>query len=127
MRIERALRLRDSIISALRDCHSSAAHFGMLSADREARRHEVLARLPPKTPAWVRQYADGYWRCLTDHAYRFELVFGGKIGEQFYSTHNDRADYYEKHGIEPREYADDGRVQQRGHYWKESLKPFFIG
>ena len=126
MRIERALRLRDSVISGLRDCYSAASIYGMKSADMEVKRHEVLGRLPPKTPQWVRQFADGYWRCMIDGAYRHDLVFGGIVDGQFYSTHSDRDDYYEKHGIEPCEYADDGKVTSRGHYWKRNLKPFFV-
>lgn len=125
MRIERALRLRDSVISGLRDAYSAASIYGSTSKVMEESRHKVLDRLPARTPSWVRQYADGYWRCMIDNAYRYDLVFGGMVDGQFYSTHSDRDDYYEKHGIEPREYSDDGKVTLRGHYWKRNLRPFF--
>jgi hypothetical protein len=84
--------------------------------------------LPVKgCPAWVGAYVDGFSAALMESLYRDALVYGGIVDGQFYSVHRDRADYYEKHGIDPRDYADDGRVTARGHYWSSSLRPFFTG
>lgn len=127
MRIGTALKRRDQLTQALRDCFSHAQHFGQLSRDMEEKRREIIARVAKGAPEWVRAYADGYWRCMIDSAYRNDLVHGGFYNGKFYSTHSKRDDYYEKHGIEPGAYADDGAVTARGHYWKESLKPFFVG
>lgn len=126
MRIEHALRIRDVALLSLKDVFSVGQISGSLSSTIESNRREVLERTK-KAPQWVRAYLDGYWRAMVDHAYRYDLVYGGFIGDKFYSTHNDRADYYERHGIEPREYADDGKVTRRGHYWKANGRPFFIG
>lgn len=133
MKVEYALRLRDEVKSALRDCFSTARHFGSSSEAMETNRRNVFNRLPKDAPEWIRQYADGYWRALVDSAYERDLVYGGFVGETFYSVHSDRADYYEKHGIAPSAYAENGAVTNRGHYWKESVsyrnavQPFFVG
>jgi hypothetical protein len=131
MRIETALKRRDRLVSALRDIYSMAHCFGLASVDLHSRCQDAYKTYCDKAPGWVREYADGYRRALMDAAYRHELVFGGFIEGKFYSTHRDRADYYEKNGIEPSAYADDGKVTQRGHYWTKSVDagkpaPFFI-
>jgi hypothetical protein len=138
MRIKRALQIRDAGISALRSVYDHARHFGQTSEAMETARHEALGRIgigKTPTPQWVRSYLEGYWRHIVDEAYRRDLVYGGMVEGKFYSTHSDRADYYEKNGIAPSDYADDGRVQLRGHYWKPYAemahrpepKPFFVG
>ena len=132
MRIELALHKRDRALTALRDVYSAGRISGSTSADLERRRHETLrTHAIDKCPAWVRAYLDGAWRQMIDTAYRQDLVYGGFVGERFYSTHRNRPDYYEINGIEPSAYADDGLVTQRGHYWIASVdagkpKPFFV-
>ncbi len=130
MRIETALKRRDRAISNLRDQFSSAAMFGTPSSVMNGRYADLCKVVLAKTPHWVRSYVDGYRAALTEQAYRTELVFGGFVEGKFYSVHRDRADYYERNGIEPRDYADDGLVVERGHYWRQSIdagtpKPFF--
>ena len=130
MRIETALKYRDRAITQLRDMHSSAQMFGTPSATMNERFAEIQARCA-KCPEWVMQYVRGYRAALIDQLYRDSLVFGGFVGDKFYSVHRDRADYYEKNGIEPCAYADDGLVTRRGHYWIKSVdagkpQPFFI-
>lgn len=131
MRITTALKRRDSLVSALRDIYSMAGVYGLASVDLHARCQEAYKRHCDKAPGWVREFADGYRKALNDAAYRHELVFGGFVGDKFYSTHRDRPDYYERNGIEPCAYADDGLVTRRGHYWKASVDagkpaPFFV-
>lgn len=131
MRIETSLKRRDSLVSAIRDIFSMAECFGLAHVDMHKRLQDVYAIKCDKAPSWVREYADGYRQALTDQAYRSQLVFGGFVGDKFYSTHRDRPDYYEKNGIEPCAYADDGLVTRRGHYWIKSVdagKPaaFFV-
>ncbi len=130
MRIETALKRRDRAISNLRDQFSSAAMFGTPSSIMNEHYGEICSTTLAKTPHWVRCYVDGYRAGLTEQAYRTELVFGGFVDGRFYSTHRGRPDYYETNGINPCDYADDGRVQERGHYWRRSIdagtpKPFF--
>ena len=126
MRIKTALRKRDAAVRRLRDLYSSAEHFGLPSATINDRFHAIVESIG-KHPAWVRAYLDGWRAALGEQAYRNDLVFGGFVDDKFYSTHHDREDYYEKHGISARDYADDGRVAKRGHYWKRNLRPYFVG
>ena len=132
MRIETALKVRDRGVAALRDLYSHGAHFGLLSSDMESRRRESFERIGVnKAPQWVRSFLDGYWRSTIDRAYghKGDFVYGAIIDGVFYSTHNDRADYYEKHGIGAQEFGTLP-ITTRGHYWRESIdrgepKPFF--
>ena len=123
MRIERALRLRENAKNNYRDIFSSARHFGLSHAVMLERRGHVLDGLG-KAPHWVKAYLEGYWQALQEQAYADSLVYGAIINGTFYSTHRDRSDYYEAHGIEPSAYAADNPT--KGHYWRESLKPFFV-
>jgi len=131
MRITTALKRRDNLVSALRDIYSMAGVYGLAHVDLHKRCQDAYARYCDKAPSWVREFADGYRKALNDAAYRHELVFGGFVDGKFYSTHRDRPDYYEKNGIEPCAYADDGLVTRRGHYWRASVDagnpaPFFV-
>jgi len=132
MRIELALHKRDRALTALRGVYSAGRISGSTSADLERRRHEVLrAYAIYKCPAWVHAYLDGAWRQMIDTAYRQDLVYGGFVGNHFYSTRRDRPDYYKTNGIEPSAYAGDGLVTRRGYYWIASVdagkpKPFFV-
>ena len=126
MRIERALAVRDSLVTRVRDCYSIARIATMPSAECDAALRDVFTKVPPRTPAWVIQYARGYARALQNDLYENHLVHGGIVDGVFYSTHSSRPDYYGKHGIEPRDYADDGKVTMRGHYWASNTsRPYF--
>jgi hypothetical protein len=135
MRIGTALKRRDALCNTLRSIYATAGDFGLASTDLHSRTQAAYAvAMAGKAPTWIREYADGYRKSLMDAAYRHELVFGGfdRLSGKFYSTHRDRVDYYEKNGIEPCAYADDGRITKRGHYWSKSVDagnpaPFFIG
>ena len=125
MDIKRALRIQDDGESVLIGCYSHAAAFGLLSAEMEQNRQEALARLGVyKAPRWVQAYLSGYWRAKIAEAYRCDLVYGAIVDGRFYSTHRDRADYYEKNGIEPAAFAEHNPT--KGHYWAKSLRPFFV-
>ena len=127
MTIERALALRDRAAMNYRDLFSQARSFGLSHSAMLERRAAIVAPLRDlKAPYWVNSYLSGVWDTLQNQAYRDSLVFGGMVDGTFYSVHRDRPDYYEKHGIEPSAYADNGLVKARGHYWQDSLKPFFI-
>lgn len=121
MRIERALAIRNNFKSRLTSLYAHATHFGLSSDEINASYGDLRADTPQGTPSWVWAYLDGYRQALTDALYRDHLIFGGFIDGVFYSTHSDRPDYYQKHGIDPVDYADDGRVTNRGHYWDRYL------
>ena len=127
MRIAVALRKRDWALSRMKDIYSRATHYGLTSAAINEEVAAVWESLNAvKAPSWIKSYLEGWRAAQTDNLYREHLVFGGKVEGVFYSTHHDRTDYYEKNGIAPCDYADDGRVKDRGHYWKSNLRPFFI-
>jgi len=88
---------------------------------------DAFARLPKGAPRWLVSYGEGYRADLVEQLYRDALVHGGYVNGVFYSTYPARPDYYEKHGLEPSTYADNGKVTARGHYWiDDTSKPFFV-
>jgi hypothetical protein len=126
MEITRALKLRDQAVSSLRDLYSLAASCGLSSSQINEEYSHILERLA-KAPGWVRAYLDGYRAALTEEAYRNKLVYGTFINGQFYSTHRNREDYYEKQGLSPQIFSEEhDRSKACGHYWADSLKPFFV-
>ncbi len=129
MRIEQALKLRDDVKHRLHDIYATAAHFGLTSQAMETNRNNMLRNSgADKAPHWVRSYLDGYWACLIENAYRYDLMYGGKdSNDTFYSTHSSRSDYYEKQGLEAKDFADNGTIKEKGHYWVRTGKPFYIG
>lgn len=138
MKIERALRVRDELKNRVDSIYSIARLGGETSDWINSAMREARNAMPAKTPQWVFSFIDGYREALQKELYRDWLVFGGFMDGVFYSTHRNRADYYGKHGIDPCEYADNGRVLNRGHYWsdrvqyhggiftRETVKPYFV-
>lgn len=122
MRIERALALRNSLKTRIADIYGMAVIAGMTSSEINAASIAARNDLPKATPSWVRAYGEGYEAALRDRLYDSCLVFGGYVEGRFYSVYRWRADYYEKHGIAPCAFADDGLVKGRGHYWRESIE-----
>lgn len=128
MKIETALKRRDTAIRQLRDVYSVAAMCGQSHSELLAAIARIRQTTLVKAPRWASSEFDGYGKALDDRLYETSLMFGGFVDGRFYSTHRDRPDYYETNGIEPAEFADNGRVTARGHYWKTTKepKPFFI-
>ncbi len=132
MKIDRALKIRNETKALLADTFNSAFYWRPTSEKLEKQRIVVLGKISSKTPYWVLAYLDGFWSAKIDSLYKSTLVFGGFVDGVFYSTNRARPDYYEKHGISSADYADNGRVSGRGHYWPEmpggrdGVKPWFI-
>jgi hypothetical protein len=126
MRLETSIKRQAELVTALRDVYSSARAFHYSHERLLESREKVFARFA-SCPRHVLEFARGYARALDDSLYVDALVFGGIVDGVFYSTHRNRPDYYESHGMEPRDYADNGRVKNRGHYWgDDTRKPFSI-
>ncbi len=126
MKLDKAIELQRALVTRLRDAYSDAKSFHSTSEALDARVRKLYADLPRDTPNHVREFGRGYALALNDRLYEAHLVYGGYVDGVFYSTHSNRPDYYGAHGIEPREYADDGRVTRRGHYWRDDTsKPFY--
>lgn len=135
MRIERALKIRDTAKMRLRDLYSHAEFFGFKSDEINAGYSAILSDVG-KAPQWVRSYLDGYRQSLTDRLYENTLIFGGFIDGEFYSTHSKRTDYYGKHGIDPSDWRN--RASNIGHYFdrykslddgtydRGAFKPFYV-
>jgi len=138
MRIERALAVRQMLKARISDLYSMAVIAGLSSAELMEASIAARKSLPKTTPQWVKTYVDGYEQALRDRLYDSCLVFGGYVDGRFLSTYSWRPDYYEKAGVDPVEYSDNGRVKARGHYWRESIqwrggtynrgsvKPYFV-
>ena len=127
MRIERALDERRRLAERIRAAYHTASLCKLTSEELNDMVLKAFAGLAKGAPEWVRSYGEGYGKSLNDLMYHNELVFGGYVGDVFMSTHSNRPDYYQKLGVEPSAYADNGAVQRRGHYWaSDTSKPFFI-
>ena len=136
--LDRSLKVRDQAKTRLNDLYAMAVLIGMTSQEINEAKSKILADMPAKTPHWVRAYLSGYERALSDRLYDSVLVHGGLINGVFYSTHSNRPDYYGKHSIDACDFADDGLVKERGHYWplamawrggtytRDKVKPYFI-
>lgn len=125
MRFSTAYNHRERIISHLSDLYSGARIFGMLSSDISKRRNEIMATLPKGAPGWITEYATGWERCMRSFMER-EVIFCYTVDGKLYSTWRDRDDYYEKHGLGPKEVYD--RATHSGHYWdcKGELRPYYV-
>lgn len=127
---DRFLKKRDNAIMRIDDAYSIARTFGQTHSELMESIAKVNSTLM-KCPQWVWAYCEGYRQALNNGLYRESLVYGGMVDGVFMSTHSNRADYYQNHGIAPSEFAKHGRVKQTGHYWNPDLfqgkvKPFFI-
>jgi hypothetical protein len=77
-----------------------------------------------KAPRWAIAHVYGYSQACMASLYREALVYGGFVDGKFMSTHSNRADYYEKNGIAPSDFAQAGK--NTGHYWiADTSRPFF--
>ncbi len=138
MKIERAIALRNQLKTRVNDIYSCARIVGMESSAINQAYIDAKAQMPKGTPGWVFSFVDGYIAALNDDLYANWLEFGGFIDGEFYSTHRNSERYYEKHGFDAIEYSDNGRVLNRGHYWKtqvqyhggiytrETVKPYYF-
>ncbi len=129
MRLETSLKRVAEAIRKTREIYSCAKLCGITAREIDNEVREMRQTTLANCPNWAWSEATGYERAIRDSLYESSLVFGGFVDGVFYSTHRDRADYYEKNGIQPSEYADNGKVKNRGYYWKttETPKPYFIG
>lgn len=121
MRIETSLNKRDEAISRIKNLESTARMFGYSSEEMLEKRKVIYESLA-KCPQWAIDYVRGYEAALTDARYMNNLVYGGFIGDIFYTTHSNREDYYGKF-MSPKEWHDNSK--DRGHYWKDAQLPFF--
>lgn len=131
MSIDRSLKVRDQVLSRLADLYNSAEMFGwMTSSDLNAKAIEIKAALD-KCPQWVKSWIDGWERCRRDIISRKVVFFYTMPDGQLLSTHRNRSDYYEKHGIGPKEVYE--QATHSGHYWvivdhkgEEQIRPYFV-
>ncbi len=126
MNIETATNHKKRAISAIESMVYAAKVSSITSAQFNEDAQAIFATIS-HCPRWVRDYCQGYLDCERKRIQR-GLVGGGFIDGVFYSTHSDRADYYAKHGIEPRAWAEKhqgGQVKDSGLYWAHSLKLWF--
>ncbi len=115
MRFNTAYNHRERLLRSIADLYSSARMFGMASTEISKRRNEIVATLPKKAPAWIMEYIQGWERAMRSVMQREVIFFYTMPDGKMYSTWRDRDDYYEKHGIGPREVYE--QAVYSGHYW----------
>jgi hypothetical protein len=127
MKTKRSLNLLTDCRMALESLYSQARSFGMESREMDKRKNEILARAN-KAPQWVRAYLKGFFEGYTKANQHSDIVYGRFIEGKFYTVNRDRADYYEKHGIEPRAFAESEDNGTLGLYWARynGERPFFV-
>lgn len=125
MKFDTAYNHRERLIRQLSDLYNSAKIFGLQSAEISRRRNEIVSTLPKKAPRWIMDYVEGWERCMRSTFDR-ELIFAYTVDGKLYSIHRDRDDYYEKHGLGPKEVYD--RATLSGHYWdiRGELRPYYV-
>ena len=126
MKIETAINHKNRALSAIESMVYAAKVSSITSAQFNEDAQAVFDTIS-HCPGWVRDYCQGYLDCERKRIQR-ELIGGGFIDGVFYSTHSNRDDYYAKHGIEPRAWAEKyqgGQVKDSGLYWAHSLKLWF--
>ena len=127
MRIKTALDHKTRAIRAIESLVSVAKISGMTSEQFNQDSQAILATVA-HCPRWVSEYCQGFLDCERKRIQRECLVVGGWVDGQFYSTHSNRDDYYAKHGIEPRAWAEKyqgGQVEDSGLYWAHNMKLWF--
>jgi hypothetical protein len=120
MEIKRALEIRQVCMTRVKDLYYRAVSFGMPSSSLNVEYNEIFAKLPKKTPGWVRSYCDGARVILNDNLYRHHLIFLFIAPDKTLIDTDQMPEGWSHQRI------NDERLQS-GHFWKESHKPFFIG
>lgn len=127
MKLERSLEERRRLCEAMRGTYHNAVLCKVTSSKLNEMVANVRNRAAKGTPNWVFAHLEGYRQALDERLNFDEIVYGGYDGDKFLSTHSNRDDYYAKNGVEPRDYAENGRIRRKGLYWgTDTSKPFFI-
>jgi hypothetical protein len=127
MNLERAIRLQSYGETALVDSYHAGRSYSLTSQELDKRARVSLARLGVNSgPRWLRSHLKGFWQGYKKANQHRDIIYGRFIGETFYSVNSDRADYYEKHGIDARAFAECEDNGTLGLYWSHSIKPYFL-
>ena len=129
MKLDTSLNHRKRAIGRITSLVHMAEICGMTSAQFTDDYIEIMGTLH-HCPQWVRSYCEGYYDAERDRIRNAKHVYGGYLDGVFYSTNRSRDDYYQKHGIEPLQWAEKGKtgeLKNVGHYWVHNMKPWFIG
>lgn len=130
MRFNTAYNHKQRVLGMLAEVYQSAQIFGMPSHKINERTIAAKKTLPKNTPQWVHSYLSG-WEHAVNGMIQRQVIFCytvqiGPNTTALLSTHRDRDDYYEKHGLGPKEVYD--KATHSGHYWdiKGELRPYFV-
>lgn len=127
MKTERVISLVSEGIGRMREVYATARILGKTNEELNNASNDIYCHLRLlKTPRYAISQIRGYEMALRDELYSRYLIFGAIVNNVFYSTHSDRDDYYQKHGIPASAYCEATTNNPTiGHYWKENGKPFF--
>ena len=125
MKLNRAMKLQSEAQSKLRDLFSRARIYRLSHERMLEDRGKIYAGLKG-CPRWVSASLAGYWDAQTERLYEQELEYCSRQADgKLYSHHSASPNYYGKHGLSAREVCENGA--QTGHYWKGTVRPFFVG
>jgi hypothetical protein len=121
---------RNAALSAIESLYAVAKSHGLRCHELHEASQSILAdhaALPRYEKAYLQGVIDEKWKDL----YRNSLIFGGFYAGQFMTTHSNHDRYYQKHGIEPSDWAEKvySKMVSVGHYWTTTsgYKPFSEG
>lgn len=126
MKIKTAHNHKARAKSALLELINNAKHFGMTHDQMLTEKKQIMESIA-KCPEWVITYCQGYYDALFEQIQQ-RLIFGYTLPDgRVLSTHKNRPDYYEKHGLGPQDVYK--QATHTGHYWNVNgeLKPFSVG
>jgi len=125
MRVETALKIRNRAVASVNSLSRQAHEFGLSHSEINAR-YGVILESMAKTPAWVRNYVDGYMQAQRDSWYRNHIVWAHKSPEgKFYTSRKEIPAWAES--VDPLYKALRGceiATWESNHYWKNG-KIFF--
>ena len=127
MKLDTAIKRQHEVAHAIRDVYAMAKIVGLTSTEINERINKIKAERLNGAPRWVWAHVAGVEDQIRIDLYSRFLMFGAYVNGVFYSTHRDRPDYYEKHGISPRVFSE--QKETSGHYWilpSGKIKPFFV-
>ena len=130
MRMETTVKRINEAMLASRDAIGRARIMGQLSSELNRRMIEIRYGMG-NAPGWAVERVYGYQQALTDMLYDRDLAFGVMVDGEFFSTRDDREDYYEKKGLSAIDFysLSTKHKDKLGHYWTTTNppKPYFIG
>jgi hypothetical protein len=126
MNIDKALKLRDSAVSSVRNIYKHIVRNQVSQKQELEMLRDVRKYLgDSKAPRWVTSYVEGFRDCLQGCSVRDKLEFLYTCRDHLVSTEKGHELDMAKHGITHEIICKEST--KSGFYWKGSHKEYFIG